>query len=75
MKIQGRNSNGKMVKQTAENWPVRAFVTSVVPPHNHARSREQLEMFMISQNPFQATCRSKPNAPGQIQDYFAAANS
>ena len=28
VKVRGRNSNGKTVKQTAENWHVRAFVTS-----------------------------------------------
>ena len=33
-------------------WHVRVFVTSVVPPHHHARSREWFKMFMISQNQF-----------------------
>ena len=28
VKVRGRNLNGKTVKQTAENWHVRAFVTS-----------------------------------------------
>ena len=28
VKVRGRNSNGKTVKQTAENWHVPAFVTS-----------------------------------------------
>ena len=28
VKVRGRNSNGKTVKQTAKNWHVRAFVTS-----------------------------------------------
>ena len=28
VKVRGRNSKGKTVKQTAENWHVRAFVTS-----------------------------------------------
>ena len=28
VKVRGRNSNGKAVKQTAENWHVRGFVTS-----------------------------------------------
>ena len=28
VKVRGRNSNGKTVKQTAENWHVRGFVTS-----------------------------------------------
>ena len=35
-----------------KKWHVRAFVTSVVPPHNICKSRERFEMFMIGQNHF-----------------------
>ena len=38
------------IKQTAKRWHKRAFVTSVVPPRHHARSRERFEMFMIIRN-------------------------
>ena len=48
----GQNLNRKTVKQTAKKWHVRAFVMSVVPPRNHAGSRERFEMFMIGRNHF-----------------------
>ena len=43
----GRRSNRRR-----KNWHTWAFVTSVVPPHHHAKSRERFEMFMISRNQF-----------------------
>ena len=44
-KVRGRNLNGKTVKPTAKvKSHVRAFVTSVVPPRNHARSHERFDI-------------------------------
>ena len=47
---------------------VRSFVTSVVPPRLHARSRERFEMFMISRNHFEGDLPQQI-MPGQIQDH------
>ena len=50
MKVRGRYSNRKAVKQAAKKWHVRAFVTLLVLPSLHARSRERFEVLMISRN-------------------------
>ena len=41
-----------MAKQTAKKSHVRVFVTSVVSPRNHTKSRRRFEVFMISPNHF-----------------------
>ena len=43
---------GRWSNRQRKKWHVRAFVTPVVPPHLHARSREPIEMIMISRNQF-----------------------
>ena len=73
VKVRDRNLNGKTVKKQTAKEMAPAYAASVVPPRNHAGSRERVEMFMHDQ-PW-ATCRSERIWPGRIQDHSAASNS
>ena len=64
VKVQRQNSNWKTVRQTTKKWHVGAFVTSVVPPRNRARSRKRFEMLMVSENNDPGGCLCHYQYPG-----------